>query len=76
MIKPLVEHVVKELVDVPEVVHASVIHDGDKIAVEVVVAADDFKRVIGKEGCIIKSLRSLLMAAQNNKEVRLEVIKQ
>lgn len=76
MIKPLVEHVVKELVESPDTVHVSVVHDGDKIAVEVVVASDDFKRVIGKEGCIVKSLRSLLMAAQNNKDIRLEIVKQ
>ncbi|MGB8468257.1 MAG: KH domain-containing protein [Candidatus Babeliales bacterium] len=76
MIKGLVEFVVKSLAAEPEAVSVSVLHDGDKSMIEVRVAPDDFKRIIGKDGCVIKSLRMLVIAAlQENREVRVEVVK-
>lgn len=62
MVKQLVEHVIKELVDEPNKVKIEVFHDGPKSIVEVRVAPDDFKRVIGKDGRIVKSLRSMINA--------------
>ena len=65
MIKQLVEHAIKELVDKPEKVSVEVFHDGPKTIIEVRVAADDFKRVIGKDGRIIKSLRTMVGALES-----------
>jgi hypothetical protein len=62
MIKQLLEHVIKQLVDNPEAVKIEVFHDVSKIMVEIRVSPDDFKRVIGKEGRVIKSLRTLASA--------------
>lgn len=62
MIKQLLEHVVKQLVDSPEAVMIEIFHDGSKVKVEIKVAQDDFKRVIGREGRVIKSLRTLASA--------------
>jgi len=62
MIKQLVEHAIKELVDAPEKALVEVFHDGPKAIIEVRVAPDDFKRVIGKDGRIVKSLRSMINA--------------
>lgn len=62
MIKQLVEHIVKHLVDQPDKVSVQVFHDEAKSSVEVKVSAEDFKRVIGKEGVIVKSIRSMLYA--------------
>ncbi|MGE0207279.1 MAG: KH domain-containing protein [Candidatus Babeliales bacterium] len=62
MIKQLVEHAIKELVDEPSKVNVQVFRDGQKTITEIRVAADDFKRVIGKDGRIIKSLRAMIGA--------------
>ena len=68
MIKQLVEHAIRELVEAPEKVTVEVFHDGPKSIVEIRVAADDFKRVIGKDGRIIKTLRSMINAAESDSE--------
>jgi len=64
MIKQLVEHAIKELVDTPDKVRVEGFRDGSKTIIEVRVAADDFKRVIGKDGRIIKSLRTMVSAVE------------
>lgn len=78
MIKQLIEYVVKYLVEAPESVNVQVFHDGNKCQIEVRVAHDDFKRVIGKDGVIVKAVRSLVYAVQgnNNQEVSLNVLQE
>ena len=60
MIERLIEHVVKEFVMAPDRVHVAKRLDQGKFIIDIKVAQDDLKRVIGKEGGIIKSLRGLL----------------
>ena len=55
----LVKYIVTELVDNKDEV--SVTEDGDVITVK--VAKDDIGKVIGKQGRIIKSIRSVVKAA-------------
>lgn len=73
MIKQLVEYVIKELVDTPGSVHIEVFHDGPKSVIEVRVASDDFKRVIGKDGRIIKSLRAMINALSSGNQIDIVV---
>lgn len=77
MIKNLVRHVVSELVESPDQVKVEVFHDGPKTVVEIKVSPDDFKRVIGKDGRIIKSIRSLINAvdASQDKELVVDIAK-
>jgi uncharacterized protein len=76
MIKDLVESIVKSLVDSPDQVNISVVHDGARVAIEIKIAAEDFRYVIGKEGVVIKALRSLLiLVSGENKDIRIDVIK-
>jgi predicted RNA-binding protein YlqC (UPF0109 family) len=75
MIKPLVEHLVKELVEKPEAVKVEVFHEDHRVVVQVAVNQDDFKRVIGKEGRVIKSIRSLVhLYTPAEKEVVVDVV--
>jgi hypothetical protein len=76
MIKQLLEHVIKQLVDSPEAVMIEVFHDGSKVKVEIKVAQDDFKRVIGREGRVIKSLRTLAgaVAAAPEQQIIVDVV--
>lgn len=55
----LVKYIVTELVDDKDSV--SVTEDGDVITVK--VAKDDMGKIIGKQGRIIKSIRSVVKAA-------------
>jgi uncharacterized protein len=64
MIKPLVEFAIKQLVEVPEQVNIQVFRDAEKSIIEIRVAPDDFKRVIGKDGRIIKALRAMVTAVE------------
>lgn len=77
MIKQLIEHVVKYLVEFPEKTQVQVFRDGGTCQIEVRVASDDFKRVIGKDGSIVKAIRSLVYAAQGSDQtVSLNVVQE
>jgi len=74
--KELVEFIVKSLVDNPDEVRVNVFEDRSETTLELSVAADDMGRVIGKNGRVINSIRSLvqLSAAKEGKRVNLEVL--
>ena len=74
--KELVEYIVKSLVDNPDEVRVSAFEDRSETTLELSVAADDMGRVIGKNGRVINSIRSLVQvsAAKEGKRVNLEVL--
>ncbi|MBA7471782.1 hypothetical protein ES705_03424 [subsurface metagenome] len=75
--KELVIHVVKQLVDNPEKVKVKEVKGEQNIILELSTAKEDIGRVIGKQGRIIKALRTLLNAAsvKTGHRVTIEVIK-
>jgi uncharacterized protein len=76
MIKNLIEYILKNLVEQPEKVNVQVFR-GPKNSLEVRVAPDDFKRVIGKEGRIIKAIRSLVQALEpGDKEMIVDIVQE
>jgi uncharacterized protein len=74
--KELVEFIVKSLVDNPDEVHVAAFDDRSETILELSVAADDMGRVIGKNGRVINSIRTLVQvsAAKEGKRVNLEVL--
>lgn len=74
--KELVEFIVKSLVDNPDEVRVNTFEDRSETTLELSVAADDMGRVIGKNGRVINSIRSLVQvsAAKEGKRVNLEVL--
>ncbi len=74
--KELVEVIAKALVDNPEEVVVTEKGEGKNITIELHVAADDMGKVIGKQGRIAKAIRSVVKAASNkdNKRVDVEII--
>lgn len=60
MIQRLIEHVVKELVTVPARVNVTKRLDNGKLIIDIKVEEQDLKRVIGKEGGVIKAIRGLV----------------
>lgn len=74
--KDLVEILAKALVDSPEEVVVTEREDDKGTIIELKVAPSDMGKVIGKQGRIAKSIRSVVKAAafKENKKVIVEII--
>lgn len=74
--KSLVEMIAKELVNDPESVVVSEIEQEDKIILEVKVASEDMGKIIGKQGRIAKSIRTIVKAAtpSSSKKVVVDIV--
>ena len=75
-IPALMTHVAKSLVDAPEEVEVEAFDEGDHIVLELVVAESDLGKIIGRQGRMAKSLRSILGAAagRTRKRYQLEIV--
>ena len=72
--KELVELIAKSLVDYPDEVVVKETIDGDTITIELNVAGDDMGKVIGKQGRIAKSIRTVVKAAsKGDKKVIVDI---
>ncbi|PHV71118.1 RNA-binding protein [Sporanaerobium hydrogeniformans] len=61
--KSLLQTIAKELVDYPDKVTVSQKEEEDKIILELKVAPEDMGKIIGKQGRIAKSIRTIIKAA-------------
>jgi predicted RNA-binding protein YlqC (UPF0109 family) len=75
-IPALITHVARSLVDAPEEVSVEAFDEGDHVVLELVVAESDLGKVIGRQGRIAKSLRTILGAAalKTRKRYQLEIV--
>ena len=62
--KELVEFIARSLVDNPDDVQVTEIQENNSIIIELRVAPDDMGKVIGKQGKIAKSIRTLAKLLQ------------
>lgn len=78
MLKQLVECIVKQLVDKPESVVVTERRDGDKKTLDIRVAVHDLKKVIGKEGRVVRAIRSMVncIEPEENIEINLDSTQQ
>lgn len=60
MLKQLVEYIVKQLVDKPELIIVTEKLNGERMTLEIRVASQDLKRVIGKEGRVVRAIRTVV----------------
>lgn len=76
MEKDLVEYIAKSLVNDPSRVEVVIREKDRSIAMELKVATEDLGKVIGKNGRIAKSIRSVLQASavKTGKRAFLEII--
>lgn len=74
--KELLELIVKGLVDDAEAVSIEEVTDDKSVTYEVRVAEQDMGKVIGKQGKIAKSIRSVIkaIAIKEHKRVRVEFL--
>jgi predicted RNA-binding protein YlqC (UPF0109 family) len=75
-VKPMIEYLVKELVDEPDQVTVSEVPGEESTTYEVHVAPGDLGKVIGKQGRIANALRTVAkaVAMKDKKKVYLEII--
>jgi uncharacterized protein len=76
MMKLLLEHIAKALVDDPDQVSVSQVDGERMIVLELKVASEDMGKVIGKQGRIAKAIRTVVSAAavKENKRVVVEIV--
>ncbi len=76
MMKQLLEHIAKALVDNPEQVDVQVVESERLVILELRVAEEDMGKVIGKQGRIAKAIRTVVNAAavKENKRVVVEIV--
>ena len=76
MEKDLIEYIAKSLVDDPSKVNVNIVEGEKSTILELKVAEEDIGKVIGKQGRIAKSIRTILMAAtaKVGKHVVLEIL--
>ena len=74
MIKELVEHIVKNLVEKPDLVRINVIEQDGKETFEINVDSADRGKVIGRQGQTIKAIRVLVAAiAPQDKKITVDI---
>lgn len=71
--KDLVEVIAKALVDHPDEVEVTETMEGKTVVIELHVAQSDMGKVIGKQGRIAKSIRSVVKAASSKSNKNVEV---
>ncbi len=72
-LRELVEAVVAPLVDNPDALEVTSDLQGRDLLIEVRADADDAGKVIGRQGRVIKSIRTLARAAASRKDLSVDV---
>jgi predicted RNA-binding protein YlqC (UPF0109 family) len=74
--KDLITVIAKALVDRPEEVRVNVVEKDDRMEYRLSVHPDDVGKVIGKQGRIAKSLRTVITSAavKETKRVTVEIV--
>ena len=73
--KEALMYIIGSLVENPQDVKLGVSEDGDVVRFKLTVASSDRGKVIGKEGRVVKSIRTVMQtaAARLNKRVYLDI---
>ena len=74
--KELLEYLARSLVNDPDDVHVVVSETDTTVVLELSVAKDDVGKVIGKQGRIVRALRTIIKAsaARDGKRVIVEIV--
>jgi predicted RNA-binding protein YlqC (UPF0109 family) len=72
----LLEYLARQLVDEPDAVRVERVEEDDTLVLRLHVAQDDLGRVIGRQGRIARSLRTIVRAssARERRRVQLEIV--
>ena len=77
-IPALMAHLAKALVDAPDEVEAEAFDEGGQVVVELVVAEEEVGKIIGRQGRMARSLRTIMTAAalKTRKRYQLEIVEE
>lgn len=71
--KEILETIIKNLVDNPEAVEIKEVEGEKNIIFEVKVAEGDMGKIIGRQGKIAQSIRTIIRAVSNRKDKKITV---
>lgn len=71
--RDLVEYLAKSLVSNPDAVQVAEVDAGRMTVYEVTVAEEDVGKIIGRQGKVIRSIRSVVKAAATRAGTRVDV---
>ena len=71
--KEVLETIIKNLVDNQEAVEVKEVEGEKNIIFEVKVAEEDFGKIIGRQGKIAQSIRTVMKAVANRKDKKVTV---
>ncbi len=74
--KAMVEHIARALVDAPQSVVVDQFDDNGEIVFELEVAPTDVGKVIGRQGSVVRAMRSLVRAIgdKQDRDYALEIV--
>jgi predicted RNA-binding protein YlqC (UPF0109 family) len=74
--KEFILYIVRSLVDYPDEVRVTEIADGQELVLELRVAKDDLGKIIGRQGRMVRGLRTVLSAAaaRSGQRVLLDIV--
>jgi uncharacterized protein len=74
--KAMIEHIARSLVDAPQSVLVDQFNDRGEIVLELEVAPTDIGKVIGRQGSVVKAMRSLVRAIgdRQDRDYALEIV--
>ena len=78
MMEELVSFIAKNLVDEPDSVKVETREEGDTVVISLSVAPGDMGKVIGRQGRIAKSIRTVVKAAsvREDKKYMVDIVEQ
>jgi hypothetical protein len=74
----MVEHIARALVDAPQSVVVDQFDDNGEVVFELEVAPTDIGKVIGRQGSVVKAMRSLVRAVgdKRDRDYALEIVEE
>jgi predicted RNA-binding protein YlqC (UPF0109 family) len=72
-VRELIEYVTKGLVSQPEAVQVEEVPSGRMVVYEISVADEDVGKIIGRQGKVIRALRTVVKASATRQGVRVDV---
>ena len=74
--KEFILYIARSLVDYPDEVKVTEIADGQELVLELRVAKDDLGKIIGRQGRMVRGLRTVLSAAaaRSGQRVLLDIV--
>lgn len=72
-LQTLVESIIEPLIDNPDALRVESVIDGNEVSINIEVDPEDAGKVIGRQGRVIKSVRTLVRAAASRKDMSANV---